>query len=587
MKNIIKGALLTLSLGLSFSSCADFFETESTHVINANKDHLSVSADTIYSVIGILNKLQAIGDRTVLLGEARGDLMEVTDYTSSDLRDVALFNVGDDNEYNVPRDYYAVINNCNYFIAKADTALKNNRNQYLFRAEFTAVKAIRAWTYLQLAITYGKVPFVIDPILTKEDSEKSYPMYDIQQICNYFLHEDGLDKIIDEEYPNYGTLKGVPSRMFFIPMSLLLGDMNLWVGNYEEAALCYYHFITTYNGSNTYYTTGTSAVIWQTSTWTRATNEAYLTSLKKEIIADDTESIFIIPGDSVPSEGYYSQLRNIMSSSEEDYTYSLTPSKALFDLSEAQIYCHYVGNGNVVNAPRSLDDHMVGDLRLVGTWGLTEKAIDNNGDRANYQTIAKYSTLNIHLYRRQLVYLRLAEALNRAGCPMIAYLILVTGLDNDYIQYYGQLYPEKESFLAKLDFPSTNYKINYYNFDSNTGVFKGFGGNTIGIHSRGSGATPFNREYGITTDSTFLKKDLEEQMRIIEDLIVDEEALEFAFEGYRYYDLLRVALRREAEDPNYLANKIMNRCGGKDPGLKSSLTDKRNWFLHWNGQIGY
>ena len=143
MKKYILGLAL---LGTTLSSCTDFFEAGSTHVIYADHNHLNVASDTIYSMIGILNRLQAIGDRTVLLGEARGDLMDVTDYTSSDLRDVAMFNVGDDNRYNQPRDYYAVINNCNYFIAHADTALKNNRNDYIFMKEFAAVKAIRAWT---------------------------------------------------------------------------------------------------------------------------------------------------------------------------------------------------------------------------------------------------------------------------------------------------------------------------------------------------------------------------------------------------------------------------------------------------------
>ena len=104
------------------TSCSDFFEQESDQIIYTDKDHLNSASDTIYSVTGILNKLQALADRTVLLGEVRGDLTTITNVASSDLRDVALFQIGDDNMYNVPRDYYAVINNCNYFIAHADTA---------------------------------------------------------------------------------------------------------------------------------------------------------------------------------------------------------------------------------------------------------------------------------------------------------------------------------------------------------------------------------------------------------------------------------------------------------------------------------
>ena len=131
-----------------------------------------------------MNKMQAIADRTILLGEVRGDLVDITDVTNSDLRDVALFNVGNENKYNQPRDYYAIINNCNYFIANVDTALKNNRNEKIFLKEYAAVKAFRAWTYLQLALNYGSVPFVTEPVLTKEDADREHPRADIKTICD-------------------------------------------------------------------------------------------------------------------------------------------------------------------------------------------------------------------------------------------------------------------------------------------------------------------------------------------------------------------------------------------------------------------
>jgi hypothetical protein len=70
----------------------------------------------------------------------------------------------------------------------------------------------------------------------------------------------------------------------------------------------------------------------------------------------------------------------------------------------------------------------------------------------------------------------------------------------------------------------------------------------------------------------------------VEEMIIDEEALEFAFEGYRYYDLLRVALRRN--DPSWLAKKIQGRNGTAPSGVSADLTDKNNWFLHWKGRIG-
>ena len=181
------------------TSCSDFFEQDSERIIYADDSHLNNATDTLYSVAGILGKLQALADRTILLGELRGDLVDINKNTSADLRNVALFNIDDNNAYNKPSDYYAVINNCNYYIANADTALKNNRNEKIFMKEYTAVKGIRAWTYLQLALNYGKVPFVTEPILTKEQAERDYPQQDLQYICEWLIKD--IQPLAEEELP--------------------------------------------------------------------------------------------------------------------------------------------------------------------------------------------------------------------------------------------------------------------------------------------------------------------------------------------------------------------------------------------------
>ena len=104
-----------------FISCSDFLYEDTDQVIYADKSHLNNDADTLWSIAGIINKMQVIADRTILLGEVRGDLVDITSNASADLRQLSMFNISSDNKYNVPRDYYAVINNCNYFLAHADT----------------------------------------------------------------------------------------------------------------------------------------------------------------------------------------------------------------------------------------------------------------------------------------------------------------------------------------------------------------------------------------------------------------------------------------------------------------------------------
>ena len=146
----IAAAMMALPV---LTSCEDFFTQESDDVLYADQEHLNIAEDSIYSVTGILTKLQALADRTVLLGELRGDLVDLTTVANNDLREIYEFNVSDDNKYNQPSDYYAVINNCNYYLAHRDSTLKTGSTNVVID-EYIAVAAWRAWAYLQLARIY-------------------------------------------------------------------------------------------------------------------------------------------------------------------------------------------------------------------------------------------------------------------------------------------------------------------------------------------------------------------------------------------------------------------------------------------------
>ena len=588
LKSIIAPSLILGSLMFAVTSCGDFFDQDSEQVIYADKGHLGNATDTIYSVTGILDKLQNLSDRTILLGELRGDLMDINSTTSSDLRDIALFQIGDSNVYNSPRDYYAVINNCNYFIAKVDTALKNNRNEYIFVREYAAVKAFRAWTYLQLVINYGRVPFVTEPILSKEEADRDHATKDIREVCDYLIAD--IAPYADIETPNYGEIRNTDSKLFYFPIYILLGDLNLWAGHYKEAAVAYYKYLSTRNGAESAYPTSINCSRWYNvgSNW-QMTNDSWSANMfMSENMSQNGELITMIPGDSIPSEGNYSELRNIFnSSSDNNYKVSAQPSQRIIEISAAQKYCDVSYPAKkVVYAPEGLQYLRTGDLRLFSVWNSPATGLTFMSDGqiiTDYSSLIKYSSRNVHIYRRTMVYLRLAEALNRAGYPRFAFQILKRGLNNSVIEEHVlPYYPESEAWIRQFDCPNLKYVLlSDYDADENT----------MGIHSRGSGRTDVNEYYEMPDDT--LETDpavrLDYQIEKVEDLIMQEEALEFAFEGYRFYDLMRVALRRN--DPSYLADKVYQRKGAENVGvmraaIRCDLTDTRNWYLNWNDKIG-
>ena len=577
-RSLLVGLLSALIL-LPMTSCEDFLNTESSYFSDSTLDN---PTDTLYSVVGVINKLQSLSDRTILLGELRGDLSDVTDGANSDLLEIAMFNVSDDNQYNAPHDYYAVINNCNYFLANVDIDMKNNRNEYVFRKEYAVIKAYRAWTYLQLALNYGKVPLVTEPILTQEEAERDYPKMGIQEICEYFIEDlQGLETI---EMPGYGTIRNTDSRLFYFPIYVLLGDLNLWAGNYKEAAMNYYSYLNTRNGANvgapinTYYTMWSANDLrWESKmSMSAGSSEAYNTT---------TELVTMFPGDSIPSEKQYSRLNDYFNSNQNnDNNASIVVSQKLRDLSAAQVYCHLTSASNIVYPPATLEGLDRGDLRLWKNWTECDRGNGPAGSSVKMVSNSKYTSRNVRLYRRTMVYLRMAEALNRAGYPRFAFHILSTGvnnsvIENEVIPYYAE---GDAAWLRQFNFPNNQYVLRTKADASDE--------NTYGIHSNGSGWTEYNEYYVFPDDTTLTAEArLAYQIEKVEDLIMDEEALEFAFEGHRYYDLMRVALRRG--EPAYLADHVYARRGAsKEAEMRSfitkDLTQVANWYISWNGELG-
>ena len=293
----------------------------------------------------------------------------------------------------------------------------------------------------------------------------------------------------------------------------------------------------------------------------------------------------------------------------------LVPSYAYKNLTDNLTY-YYASTSDKV-----LKSGAYGDMRSLAIMRTKEGNTTLEGTTEDINWIDKFQSGNIILYRVSTVYLHMAEALNRMGLPDLAFGIMKEGRFQE-INTATWVSNEAKKFLDET-FCNTATTANN---DFNSGTAFG------GIHQHGAGAVSDGNSstYGkslyqfgteITNKADTLNKNtpalcpagfatrlgnsknystdlaayeadptLPAPVRnnyeplltkadttfVMEELLCDEEAMEFCFEGSRWYDLMRFAHHKNVAGNNgnaWIANKV------KDNNPVKDLTVQQNWYL--------
>jgi len=547
MKKICNILICVIIASVGLVSCDDILNVDSERLTFETDYQMQSPNDTIYSMAGIYSQLQKLADSYVLLGELRADLMDVTVNSNLDLREINDFEISKNNSYVNIKDYYSVINNCNYVIQNLDTA-SIIKGEKVMKGYYAVVKGIRAWTYMQIALNFGTAKYYDKPILTLADAEADYPEYNIEQLAEVLIPD--LTPLKDEETPNILRNSG-GSKVF--PIHFILGDLYLWTGQYKEAANEYHELM--YKNR---------LIIDKEYRISYVLNNLLITSNYQDYWANafyyrGTEAIT-----SILCPTTYGQRFELDSL---NYNYEFTPSAIALNNWDNQTYFNTAAN----TAPGDLrKEGSVIDMNAYSSFGsgTTTGSTSQTEKNIVYKYLVNQQTVNVQnvlVYRSSLLYLRYAEAVNRMGKPNLAFAVLKNGLNSITMSPTKKLIPTRErtgeTFLNFSDF----------RFDNN-----------VGIRSRGLGPN-------IDKDSTYIipqaisdSLHVPEAVLYVEDLIQQEIALETAFEGNRFHDLMRLTLRRIKNgegDESYLADKIAAKHIGNEAGMKSKLMNQTNWYV--------
>lgn len=564
-RNIIT-ALATLLSGAAFCSCSDMLKTDTESYLETEGLGSYNAKDSLYSAMGVVRQLQNLGERYALLGELRGDLVEVPSTADYSLQEISNFSISDNNAYSSRRDYYSVINNCNFALSKLDTLIVEHNRKTLL-PDYISIRAMRDWTYLQLALSYGKCAWVTEPVLSLEDAEKDYPVIALDEIIDNLITD--LTPYAGGKTSDYGSVDGKQSRQFFISPTLLLADLLLYKNRYEEAAQLYYSFI---NDSGQNYTVSSSnGNQWETSQGARIKETNHLMAYLNETItmipyssdAKDNHpnlvNLTYNPSPALmPASWWMRDMKvreHYFAANEEVPNYSILEGDTRGEMNPSGAGETPTGDAFITSVPT-----IQSSIALIGKFynNATVYSSVSNPGNTFFENGNQPILTALPIYRIPHLYLRYAEAANRAGKPTIAFAVLKYGLRNDVLN--NETAPKINTEERADNAIWTNFESSVY--DSNRG-----------IASRGRGLGIANAsEYAIPSLPTKL-----DSIEWVENEILNEMAAETAFEGNRFFDLLRIS-RHNTNPDEWFADKVSRRFD--DPAAaRSHIADPANRWL--------
>lgn len=494
-----------MGVGIATTSCEDMLTPDLTRYT----ENFS-GRDTVYFYNGILRNVQDMVEQNELLGDLRSDLVATTKYTSDSISNIVKYENkridGEDQLLNRAA-YYKVINQCNFYLAKVDTTAQKNNIKYMKR-EYAQVLNIRAWAYLQLVQTYGTVPFITKPVDNADTGwEKNPEKWATADNLLDLLKADlktanGIEYANGYGYPDYGEYQTgnsnfkVNTKYLRFYSDLILGDLYLLHSanrqDYIEAAKSYYKFLRRYNNT-TYNVTGNFAT-YSRSQLPNGTYQYYPrvdswigSGLNASSLGN--ENITIIPSAAnntfgrvlsrnVQIFGFDPSSRNSTSSDVNGGSVSTSgqvtisvnyrsrqvgPSNAYVNLCKAQSYSNTEYASGIASNITYFTG--VGDARMHGTAPIVETK-EGGRDETENRYIMKsavpasvdgsglasgYSFKHFRsIYRVRQVWLRYAEAINRAGFPRLAFAVLRDGIDH-------QTLPTLTDSIKYINADSTKY----------------------------------------------------------------------------------------------------------------------------------
>ena len=547
--------IFTVMCGTLFSSCDSYFDVATEDMLDVSEAYKEKS--TVYAgMMGLAATFRETADHHIILSELLGDLMKPTATAPDECWDVFRYKATNGNSFASPAPYYKLIINCNDFLKHTIAYNKNYPSALatnVYRGMISSALTYRAWSYLQIGKIFGEAVYY-DMVFTDDNEEMPSKVMKLDELVEELIFnlKNGVDGVNGFQTLDWNNLIS-PQNTYTdeswsrvsIAADVLLTELYLWAKDYTNAAKTALNYVSN-SGSNF------KLDIFQSNNanmmWYKMFTSPFSSDCIKEVC---TYAPF--------------NFEKRQTSKLQYYFSSLAPNVYYFmPVQNAQLRFYNQITGESKN-------ELTGETGLVrgtDTYRRTGTFVYENGktviakyhmDKKNYEHDSP-----IYIYRAPEIYLMIAEALSGLGGETniaAADSIVSVGLKSSW---------NSDHFEKPFEAPIFGKSLNVF----------------PGIRGRAKMGADFIRyhvdtlQYPGKTDLEKIQKAAREKF-VLDSLIAEETALELAYEGKRWFTLMRIA--RNTEDPAFLAKQAAKKFDfGEGQLYEKWLMNPENWFIKWN-----
>jgi starch-binding outer membrane protein, SusD/RagB family len=614
MKRSLKYSIIFLVSILAFSSCKEFLNPEQE--IDLTQDQLFKDWAEYRSVeMGMYGLQQQLVEQLMVLGELRGDLLTTTPNAEADLVEINNFNISKNNKYASPTNFFKLISASNNLIRilqeKHPEVLNKKSEVTNYDKLYGEALCMRAWAYFNAARIYGKVPYIHESLVTMDEItnyvnspgtyvDSVYIKFSTNGYYNDTLYNQPvtlekkyytLEMVIDvftNQLENDIKAVGVNHHMenndetwdvtIWNPWALhaLLGEMYLTQGDITRAADHFLPIIRNstvdpvryqldnafayYNWSDIFANIDIREHIY--SMWFNKTNyqqngfqNLFLPIAPYQYMLKPTSAAILKWETTWRAQ---SISKNDLNPSRTEMIFLGIPSDYYRGYGSSYLY---MKNGAALNGRDYMEMLQLkskGDTRGVNNImdGMDTVVIKYSINQDLYTDDASFV-----IYRAGSIHLFLAEIYTYLmfdqGGQIKTNLNNAKGLVNDGAFYDISSDREQMGVRGRVGLGNGYDGLNFDNIRY--------------LHD------PFTNEI---TGYVNLTNNLAKKQLYFEQDLMDERARECAFEGGRFYDLMRVAKRRN--DPSFLAKIVSEKYpSGQREQIYAYLMDENNWYINY------